>query len=71
MQIYATLEEVQAADGKTVDLLLICGDFQVRQRTHVNVCVLLSSHVQAIRNPADLLSLAVPEKYRQLGGFHR
>jgi hypothetical protein len=26
---------------------------------------------QAIRNYSDLLSLAVPEKYRQLGGFYK
>jgi len=51
--IYATVQQAQEADGRPVDLLLICGDFQ------------------AIRNFSDLQSLAVPDKYRQLGGFHK
>lgn len=33
--------------------------------------LLLCGDFQAIRNHADLSCLAVPQKYRQLGGFHR
>lgn len=31
----------------------------------------LTLSMQAIRNYSDLQSLAVPDKYRRLGGFHK
>ena len=49
--IYAQIAALEQQNGYTVDLLLICGDFQ------------------AIRNHRDLQCMAVPDKYKQLGGF--
>ncbi|KAI0737478.1 lariat debranching enzyme, C-terminal domain-containing protein [Daedaleopsis nitida] len=49
--VYAQIATLERAHGYTVDLLLVCGDFQ------------------AIRNARDLQCMAVPDKYRQLGGF--
>ncbi|EIW61118.1 DBR1-domain-containing protein [Trametes versicolor FP-101664 SS1] len=49
--IYAELARLEQQNGYSVDLLLICGDFQ------------------AIRNHRDLACMAVPDKYKKLGGF--
>ncbi|KAI0761532.1 DBR1-domain-containing protein [Trametes elegans] len=49
--IYGELARLEQQNGYTVDLLLICGDFQ------------------AIRNHRDLACMAVPDKYKRLGGF--
>ncbi|KAK7038006.1 DBR1-domain-containing protein [Favolaschia claudopus] len=51
-KIYAEIKSLESKHNYTVDLLLICGDFQ------------------AIRNHQDLQCMAVPDKYKQLGGFH-
>jgi lariat debranching enzyme len=32
--------------------------------------LIICGDFQAIRNPSDLLCMAVPPKYRQLGEFH-
>ncbi|KAF3915107.1 hypothetical protein ABW20_dc0100526 [Dactylellina cionopaga] len=52
-QIYATIEQASRTHNYTVDLLIICGDFQ------------------AVRNSRDLLSMAVPPKYRHMGDFYK
>ncbi|KAF3904668.1 hypothetical protein ABW21_db0207788 [Orbilia brochopaga] len=52
-QIYATIEQACHANSYTVDLLIICGDFQ------------------ATRNSRDLLSMAVPLKYRHMCDFYK
>ncbi len=49
--IYAQIAALEQQHGYSVDLLLICGDFQ------------------AVRNHRDLHCMAVPDKYKQLGGF--
>ncbi|TFK83676.1 DBR1-domain-containing protein [Polyporus arcularius HHB13444] len=49
--IYAQIAALEQQHGYSVDLLLICGDFQ------------------AVRNHRDLQCMAVPDKYKQLGGF--
>ncbi|KDQ15942.1 hypothetical protein BOTBODRAFT_31397 [Botryobasidium botryosum FD-172 SS1] len=51
--IYSQIARLENENNYTVDVLLICGDFQ------------------AIRNNADLACMAVPDKYKQLGGFHK
>ncbi|KAI6107595.1 lariat debranching enzyme, C-terminal domain-containing protein [Pisolithus croceorrhizus] len=51
--IYCHIHNLETRHKYTVDLLLICGDFQ------------------AVRNQSDLLCMAVPQKYRQLGDFYR
>lgn len=81
-QIYKTLEEADAQAGKKTDLLLICGDFQVcsfQVSSHGHTPENSSSFwlffdillLQAVRYHGDLQSLAVPDKYRQLGDFHK
>ncbi|KAJ6258772.1 LOW QUALITY PROTEIN: hypothetical protein Dda_6825 [Drechslerella dactyloides] len=52
-QIYATIEQACHVNSYTVDLLIICGDFQ------------------ATRNSRDLLSMAVPQKYRHMCDFYK
>ncbi|KAG2059669.1 hypothetical protein BDR06DRAFT_1003249 [Suillus hirtellus] len=51
--IYQHLRDLEARHNYTVDLLLMCGDFQ------------------AIRNHRDMQCMAVPQKYKQLGDFHK
>ncbi|KAI6116135.1 lariat debranching enzyme, C-terminal domain-containing protein [Pisolithus sp. B1] len=51
--VYSHIHNLETRHKYTVDLLLICGDFQ------------------AVRNQSDLLCMAVPQKYRQLGDFWR
>ncbi|KAJ7658950.1 lariat debranching enzyme, C-terminal domain-containing protein [Mycena rosella] len=51
--IYSQIQALETRNKYTVDLLLICGDFQ------------------AIRNHQDLQCMAVPDKYKQLGGFYK
>ncbi|KAJ2777573.1 lariat debranching enzyme, partial [Coemansia javaensis] len=51
--IYSQLLSRQQRLKKSVDLLIICGDFQ------------------AIRNVTDLGCMSCPDKYKQIGGFHR
>lgn len=36
--IYATLEYMQKAKGKKIDLLICCGDFQVQEDMHAHRC---------------------------------
>ncbi|XP_065071516.1 lariat debranching enzyme B-like [Rhopilema esculentum] len=50
-KIYETVQYIQTAKNKKIDLLICCGDFQ------------------AVRDHEDLLSMAVPPKYRQMGVF--
>ena len=50
--IYDTILQRQRQLGVSVDLLVICGDFE------------------SVRSPADLDSMAVPQKYRHMNSFH-
>nr|KAJ3419396.1 lariat debranching enzyme [Polyrhizophydium stewartii] len=52
-RIYSSILYIQETQGVTIDLLIICGDFE------------------AMRNPADLSSLACPPKYRHMGFFYQ
>ncbi|KAJ3045687.1 lariat debranching enzyme [Rhizophlyctis rosea] len=52
-RIYAALKRIERDQQITVDLLLVCGDFQ------------------SMRNVGDLQSLAAPDKYREMGTFHK
>ena len=49
--IYAHIAALERENEYSIDVLLICGDFQ------------------AVRNLRDLQCMAVPDKYKQLGGF--
>ncbi|XP_063984730.1 lariat debranching enzyme [Diachasmimorpha longicaudata] len=51
--IYNALEEVERYDGKKIDLLICCGDFQ------------------STRNLGDLDSMAVPDKFKDMGTFYK
>lgn len=72
--IYADLEIRCQSKGwllSDIDLLIICGDFQVRTYhllSAENREVLTS---QAVRNEQDLNCMSVPRRYRQLGDFHK
>lgn len=67
--IYEELERQQTIIKEKVDLLIICGDFQV--------CIIITyltwlySFNQAIRNYVDLESLSCPERFKRLGDFHQ
>jgi lariat debranching enzyme len=52
-KIYAHMKQLEEANQYSIDLLLVCGDFQ------------------AFRNHGDVHFMACPEKYRQLGTFHK
>lgn len=58
--IYKDILDNERDTGEQVDLVLLCGDIQVR------MAVLTA---QALRSEADLPSLAVPDKYKRLGDF--
>lgn len=65
--IYERIQQQQKQDGKTVDLLIICGDFQVGL---FDVVIMRFCGGKACRNLADLECLACPRKYRDLKDFH-
>ncbi|KAH6568843.1 hypothetical protein BASA62_005209 [Batrachochytrium salamandrivorans] len=50
-KIFASVRYIQDTQQTSIDLLIICGDFQ------------------AMRNTADLASLACPDKYKHMGTF--
>ncbi|KAK5672535.1 hypothetical protein BDV3_002785 [Batrachochytrium dendrobatidis] len=52
-KIFASVRYIQETQNITIDLLIICGDFQ------------------AMRNTADLASMACPDKYKHLGTFYQ
>lgn len=74
--IYASIANTERVHGTKVDVLLICGDFQARRaghaaplaaRPHALRCVLS----QAVRNQADLSTMACPVKYRSMASFYK
>lgn len=82
--IYATIAAAEKEHGIKVDLLLICGDFQVFRigwvtdeithslwHGHITTYSFTHHTPQAIRNQVDLTSLACPPRYRALGTFHQ
>uniref|UniRef100_A0AC34RC38 Thiamine diphosphokinase n=1 Tax=Panagrolaimus sp. JU765 TaxID=591449 RepID=A0AC34RC38_9BILA len=56
-KIYSTLNTMARNRNITIDLLICCGDYQAIRNS--------------IRNCADLKTMHVNEKYRQLGTFHQ
>ena len=54
-RVYEAVAALNAAapDGRAIDLLLCCGDFQ------------------AVRNEADLATMACPQKYRRMNTFYK
>ena len=59
-----------------MDLLLICGDFQARALpraavVHRTAARAPSSRSQAVRNQADLSTMACPVKYRSMQSFYK
>ncbi|KAH6583350.1 hypothetical protein BASA61_008060 [Batrachochytrium salamandrivorans] len=52
-KIFASVRYIQDTQQTSIDLLIICGDFQ------------------AMRNTADLASLACPDKYKHMGTFYQ
>lgn len=74
--IYATAESQCRQRGWSIsdlDLLLVCGDFQVRSSLlpPALLLALLTHTAQAVRNAQDLNCMSVPRKYRELGDFHK
>lgn len=64
--IYKAIKAVEDHENVKVDLLLICGDFQVSKDQ-----VSLSLLQQAVRNDSDLYCMAVPDKYKDMGTFYK
>lgn len=76
--IYATVarcdEEARSRGEPEIDLVLCCGDFQVRWLFRVPPRPVITDETcvsQAMRNTSDLQTMACPVKYRALGHFHQ
>lgn len=79
--IYATIAEAERFSQDKVDLLICCGDFQVRlisthrfERTDPPPTTWPTSHTwpsQAVRNEADLETMSCPRKYRAMQDFYK
>ena len=80
-KIYSTLQHLESRQRNRIDLLICCGDFQVRSgNLHSSSSQILWEHsiviehaqcVQAVRNLDDLECLACPPKYRDLKSFYK
>ena len=79
-KIYDTMKHLERQSGKTIDLLICCGDFQVLPcllllasssscSSFQGIRVKLPHPSQAVRNMDDLECLACPPKYRALNTF--
>jgi len=72
--IYAAMQRLEAKEGVKIDLLICCGDFQVRRRSTFaasRVGFALTRSAQAVRNEDDLACMSVPDKYKVLGTFYK
>jgi lariat debranching enzyme len=74
--IYSTIATIERARDIRVELLLCCGDFEVRIRTPSSPSPLaaVSQHAivrQAVRNAFDLSCLAGPSKYHHYKDFFK
>lgn len=70
-QIYASIKLTEEKQNIKVDLVIICGDFQV-----CFYCCFVSKqskHLvqQALRDESDQAAIACPQKYIKLGTFHK
>ncbi|RUP46682.1 hypothetical protein BC936DRAFT_146650 [Jimgerdemannia flammicorona] len=65
--IYGSLQNLERVERIKIDLLLICGDFQVRFPSQE----LESTDSQSIRNMADMECIACPPKFRTVGTFYK
>lgn len=56
---------METKENVKIDLLLICGDFQV------TTLLYSGSKSKAIRNETDLHCMAVPDKFKDMGTFYK
>lgn len=81
-KIYGALQRLEEKENIKIDLLICCGDFQVRlgslparisARAHcfVSWCTWPNAGGQAIRNEDDLECISMPVKYREMGTFYK
>ena len=81
---YETIAECENKDGRKVDLLLCCGDFQVRKKNIPSSripyfifipqrypCKPFQSVLQSTRNLSDLKCMACPDKYKSMCSFYK
>ena len=68
-KIYEAMRCLEAKEGLQIDLLICCGDFQVRMAPSRAPSPL--TFRQAVRNEDDLACMSVPDKYKAMGTFYK
>ncbi len=64
--IYNSIAHTEKLHSLKIELLICCGDFQVRDSDWSTF-----EDIQAVRNTTDLGTMAVKDKYKELKDFHR